>query len=573
MERFSDSKITLLVWAFVLVLVLTAGSANADFTFGEPVNLESIVPVLDGNDCIDCFSYDGLEMYVWAWRPGGQGGADLWVSRRATTDSDWGALENLGSAVNGPGNDLLSSISADGLTLYFCSDRPYGDDSRYDLFVTTRATKNGPWGQAVNLGPTINSPTTDAGPCISQDGLELYFESYRSAGQGQSDIYVTRRATASDPWGEPNNLGTVVNSVYSEHYLCLSSDGLLLLFSDIPFAPYRSRPGGYGASDMWMTERTSLSAPWQGPVNLGRQVNGSAHDILPRISPDGRTLYFGSERAGAWANWQSPVVPIVDFTGDGQVDEKDDLIMADCWDTNEPLCDIGPFAWGNGIIDAEDLSVLSQYMGKEVSDPSLWAHWALDEKEGTLAHDSAGQNDAFVIGEATWQPDGGMVDGALACDGVDDYLLARAIAGLSRGSFSILAWVRGGAPGQVVIGQQNGAAWLLANTNGTLMTRLGSSWYYSYGYSSALITDGAWHRIGLVWDSVNRNRILYVDGAEVARDYVEYMGVPDSNLILIGGGLGTGTFWSGLIDDVRIYKRIVIPLTSPARHISGPRDQ
>jgi hypothetical protein len=427
----------------------------------------------------------------------------------------------------------------------------------------------------VNLGPTVNSPTAEAGPCVSQDGLELYFESYRSDGQGQSDIYVTRRATASDPWGEPNNIGAVVNTVFSEQYLCLSSDGLLLLFSDIACDPYRPRYGGYGASDMWMTKRTSLSAPWQAPVNLGRQVNGSAHDILPRISPDGRTLYFGSDRGGPWANWQSPVVPIVDFTGDGQVDEKDELILADCWDTNEPLCDIGPSAWGNGIVDAEDLAVLNQYMGKEVSDPSLWAHWALDEKEGTLAHDSAGQNDAFVIGGPAWQPDGGIVDGALEFDGVDDHLLAQPVQGLysasrSNGAFSVLAWVKGGASGQVVIGQQNGAPWLLAYTNGTLATRLSTSSSY-YGSSSALITDGAWHRIGLVWDG--HNRILYVDGAEVARSEYSYLSISDSNLIAIGGGLGAGTFWSGLIDDVRIYNRIVIPLISPARHIGDPRDQ
>jgi hypothetical protein len=505
-------------------------------------------------------------MYISTTRPGGQGNTDLWVLRRATSDSAWTAPENLGPAVNGPGNDLLSSLSADGRTLYFCSDRPYGDDTRYDLFLTTRATKTAPWGPAVNLGATINSPTTDAAPWISRDGLELYFESYRSGGSGLADIYVAKRTRTDAPWGDPVNLGTVVNSAYNEQYLSLSSDGLVLLFADADYTLSTLRSGGYGASDLWMTKRANLSAPWQAPVNLGQNVNGSAHDLQPRLAPDGRTLYFASERGGVWSNWQSSIVPIVDFTGDGAVDENDDLVMADCWGQSDPLCDIGPSAWGDGVVDAKDLTVLDEYKGREVVDPTLLAHWALDEKEGTIAHDSAGQNDVFLIGGPTWQPEGGIVGGALAFDGVDDYLLARPVVGLSKGPFSILAWVKGGAPGQTVIGQQNGATWLAANSgNGCLRTYDG----HNNLYSKAQITDGAWHRLALVWDGVNR--ILYVDGTEVARDKSSPY-TYDSSFITISG-TWAGAFWSGLIDDVRIYQRTVRPLTTGARHISGPRVQ
>jgi hypothetical protein len=552
----------------VVVFCGTRG-ADAYVGFGQPTNLESVIPVLDGKvDTIDCFSDDGLELYISTTRAGGQGNADLWVLKRATSDSAWTNPVNLGPAVNGPGNDLLACLSADGLTLYFCSDRPHGDDCRYDLFLTTRATKTAPWGPAVNLGPTINSLTTDAAPWISRDGLELYFASYRSGTAVRGDIYVAKRTTTKEPWGMPVNLGTVVNSRCNEQYLSLSSDGLVLLFSDVDYALSALRYGGHGASDLWMAKRANPSAPWQAPVNLGPNVNGSAHDLLPRLAPDGRTLYFASERGGAWANWQSPLVPIVDFTGDGEVDEKDDLALADCWGQNDPLCDIGPSVWGDGVVDARDLMVLDQYRGKEVVDPTLAAHWALDEKEGMVGHDGAGQNDALALGGPTWQAEGGSVGGALAFDGADDFLLARPLVGLSGGPFSILAWVKGGAPGQTVIGQQYGPTWLAAGYgDGCLWT--GDEEEDSMG-SRARITDGTWHRIGLVWDGANR--ILYVDGREVAR--VGSAGwVSDSSLIVIGGGPWAGTFWSGLIDDVRIYNRAVRPLTTGARHISRPRDQ
>jgi hypothetical protein len=140
-------------------------------------------------------------------------------------------------------------------------------------------------------------------------------------------------------------------------YPCLSPDGLLLFFSDD--WGFSHRPGGYGLADMWMTRRESVSDPWQAPVNLGPMVNGPAEDYQPRISPDGRTLYFYSQRSG-WGNWQAPILAVVDFNGDGTVDAKDMAILSDNWGRSAPLCDIAPFAWGDGVVDEKDLMVLME---------------------------------------------------------------------------------------------------------------------------------------------------------------------------------------------------------------------
>jgi Tol biopolymer transport system component len=309
MKWFNDSKITLLVLAFVLALMVTGGSANGDFTFGEPVNLGSLINSLSG-EALECISPDGLEMYLSSDRAGGQGQWDLWVAKRATRDADWDPPENLGPVINTAVGDELASIAADGLTLYFDSGRPGGYGSG-DIWMTTRATKNDPWGPPVNMGPKINTSAEDACPRISTDGLELYFESGRSGGYGLADIWVARRATQNDPWGEPVNLGPVVNSSNQEIFLSLSPDGLLLLFSDQYSSPFR--PGGYGSCDMWMSRRATISEPWQAPVNLGPKVNGPFVDGAPRISPDGCTLYFCSERPGGlggpWGDiWEAPII-------------------------------------------------------------------------------------------------------------------------------------------------------------------------------------------------------------------------------------------------------------------------
>lgn len=354
---------TLPILACLAALACTASRARADFTFGEPVNLRSIIPGMDPlHEDPTCLSYDGLEMYIESDRAGGVGGFDLWVLRRTATDEDWGPPENLGTSVNTAKNEGGASISADGLTLYFNSDigRQWPD-----IYMTTRASRDAPWGSPVSLGPKVNTGDGNGGPWISPDGLELFFWSYVSGGYGRSDLYVLRRATLDDPWGDPVNLGPLVNTTTEDISPCLSPDGLLLFFSDNFAWGDPPRPGGCGGTDIWITRRATVSSAWQTPVNLGLGVNSSMHDFWPRISPDGSTLYFVTGESmdfTTWENWQAPIVPIVDFNGDGRVDAADMALLVDNWGKDQPLCDIGPFAWGDGIVDAQDLAVLSEHM-------------------------------------------------------------------------------------------------------------------------------------------------------------------------------------------------------------------
>ncbi|MHC4298194.1 MAG: TolB-like translocation protein, partial [Planctomycetota bacterium] len=91
-------------------------------------------------------------------------------------DFTFGNPVNLGPAINTSARDLKPNISADGLSLFFRSNRP-GGYGGHDIWVTTRTTTNDEWGIPVNLGPTINSSSKDSGPSISVDGLSLFFDS------------------------------------------------------------------------------------------------------------------------------------------------------------------------------------------------------------------------------------------------------------------------------------------------------------------------------------------------------------------------------------------------------------
>jgi hypothetical protein len=190
----------------------------------------------------------------------------------------------------------------------------------------------------------------------------------------------------------------------------------------------------------------------------------------------------------------------------------------------------------------------------------LIAHWKLDETEGMIASDSAGDHDATVMGVPLWQPEGGMIGGALQFSGMPNFATAETVRDPSEGPLSVFAWVKGGAPGQVVISQQTGANWLMADpATGALMTELKSGGRQSKALSSEVaIADGNWHRIGFTWDGSNRR--LYVDDVLVAEDTDVGLAGSSGDLLLgCGATMIPTTFFTGLIDDVRIYDRPVEP--------------
>jgi hypothetical protein len=360
------------------------------------------------------------------------------------------------------------------------------------------------------------------------------------------------------------NLGPAVNSSRDDFTVAISPDGLILFIVPI------NRSGGYGNYDTWMIRRACKGAAWSEPLNLGPSFNTAGYETLTSISPDGRCAYFSAPRPGGYGSsdlWMAPIVPLVDFNADGIVDANDEALLTAHLDQSDLQYDIGPFPWGDGKVDANDVEVLKQYVGQEVYDPTLIAHWKLDEAEGAVAKDSAGAHDGALIGSPVWQPAGGKIGGALQCLGSPCFVTTPFVCDPAAGPFSVFAWVQGGAPDQVILAQANGACWLkaadlqemlkTADLQGALMTELKAARGAPL-FSATVITDGAWHRVGLVWDG--SNRILYVDAIEVARDKPGAV-TGSTGSLTIGGPAapGQGGFWTGLIDDVRIYNRAADP--------------
>jgi hypothetical protein len=212
-------------------------------------------------------------------------------------DFTFGEPVNPGPPLNTPSGDGCLFISADGLELYISSDR--SDGLGYvDMWCSTRENADDPWGPLVNV-QEINSPYNEAFPSLSADGLTLYFSDYyywnpagnRPGGLGGHDLWMCTRTIRNDPWAAPVNVGAPLNSGSEEVAPTISHDGLTFIFTS-------KRSGGRGDHDLWMSTRPDTESNWAEPVNMGQAVNSSSFDGEASLSTDGLAMFFCSERPG-----------------------------------------------------------------------------------------------------------------------------------------------------------------------------------------------------------------------------------------------------------------------------------
>lgn len=140
----------------------------------------------------------------------------------------WSNLRSLGDKINTPnGFESQPSISADGQTLYFTSDR--GDNAGLEIYYSTK-NDNGNWTEAKNIGPPINTPYNDKTPFIHSDSRTLYFASDGHLGFGGLDVFYTKQ-NDDGTWQKPVNLGHPINTGEDEQAFVVSTDGKRVYYS------------------------------------------------------------------------------------------------------------------------------------------------------------------------------------------------------------------------------------------------------------------------------------------------------------------------------------------------------
>ena len=174
-------------------------------------------------------------------RPDGLGHCDIYIARKK--GNDWGKPFDLPPPVNTPGWESQPSISSDGRTLYFVSNRK-GGYGGYDIWKSTLTDKG--WGEPENLGPNINTSFDEQSPFIHPDDSTLYFCSNGWPGLGGKDLFVSRLGK-DGKWQKPVNLGYPINTNGDENGLTLTADGNHAFFSS-------NNLGGYGGYDIYTFE-------------------------------------------------------------------------------------------------------------------------------------------------------------------------------------------------------------------------------------------------------------------------------------------------------------------------------
>ncbi len=282
-------------------------------------------------------SADNRELYFTSRRPDGNMGKatdetgfnyeDIYYSTRGFGE-DWTNAKNIGSSVNTKSHDATVGLSPDGNSLI-----TYQGVNRKDgnLLITK---ENGPgvWEPLQNIGDNINTDFHEEAASLSFDQKKLFFITNKPGGLGGHDIYLSTRSDINSEWGEPKNLGSVVNTEFDEKGVFFHPDNKTLYFSS-------NGHSTMGGLDIFKTEYNAETDEWSKPVNIGFPINTPGDDVYYVVSGNERYAYFSSVREGGFG---ATDIYQITFLGDkkdplysnsglvsGALDPLSDKIIAD----------------------------------------------------------------------------------------------------------------------------------------------------------------------------------------------------------------------------------------------------
>lgn len=190
---------------------------------------------------------------------------DKKVMETTRGDEFWTKPRVINSEIGMVGETYPVSLSYDGKELYLA----HAYYSHSDILVSR--LEGGAWTKAVPLGNNVNGRTSETHASISKDGQKLYFTSDIRGGYGSFDIYVSTK-TDKGKWGEPENLGPVINTKYEEHTPFISANDSILFFSS---QGHKS----IGGIDVYYS-KLGEDGSWSEPVGLGAPVNTTGEDLF-----------------------------------------------------------------------------------------------------------------------------------------------------------------------------------------------------------------------------------------------------------------------------------------------------
>lgn len=272
---------------------LVANPLPAKLTnIGSPINTEAseYVPVISSDESVIIYTYrgkksvGGLQNVYNQPDPYGFYYEDVYVSYKDSTDN-FSEPKDIGPTVNSSSHDAAVALSPDGQKLFvYKNDGSNGGD----LYLSVLSGRD--WSIPERLIGDVNSPSWEGSCSLSADGKTLYFSSERKGGYGGKDIYKSI-LQADGSWGSAINMGDKINTAYDEDGPFIHPDGRILVYS----SKGKSSMGGY---DIFRTVFNPADSAWTVPENMGYPINSPDDDIYYVLTASGEYGYYSSGKDG-----------------------------------------------------------------------------------------------------------------------------------------------------------------------------------------------------------------------------------------------------------------------------------
>jgi Tol biopolymer transport system component len=248
------------------------------------VFMDGVISTEDGPEMNAGFSSDGREFYYCGLH---KDNWTIFVTREE--DGRWTEPEPLPFTSDYTDRDF--TISPDGRRIYFGSNRPRTEGSpkleRLDIVFTERSAE-GLWSEPRNVGSIVNTEYSENYPSVAANG-NLYFFSCREDGFGGCEIYMAK--LGKDGYESPRNLGEAINSEKNDWDAYIAPDESYIIFSS------QERADTVGGQDLYISYRAE-DGTWTPAINMGRRVNSESGEICPSVSLDRKYFFFTSRRRG-----------------------------------------------------------------------------------------------------------------------------------------------------------------------------------------------------------------------------------------------------------------------------------
>jgi hypothetical protein len=296
-------------WPLLLALIAPACVGDKTVVLGDtrprPYHFDAPRPVAelmaDTKSDNPTLTADLLEIVFTTDRVSGN--TDIWTARRSNPSLPFDPPTAI-AELNQGSFETSAAISADGLTLWFGSDRA-GGVGLTDIWVSGRATRTAAWSTPVNV-VALNTAAEDIPRPPGQHGLVMPLAS-TLASPLNYQTYLSARPGVGSPFGDPALIAELAHDDRSTVDAFLTDDGLTLFYASAPNA-IPPDGGSVLTADLYVAWRRSTSEAFSVTQPLD-DLNTAADERDPWLTPDGRTLYFTSDRGGVLSIYTAAVKP------------------------------------------------------------------------------------------------------------------------------------------------------------------------------------------------------------------------------------------------------------------------